>query len=72
MSRSRKAPVIGDKKDKRSKRAANKRVRKWIKGLDAGFKGYSVLKKIYDPYEIQDYQIDAFNDDTHKEKFSRK
>jgi hypothetical protein len=66
MSRSNKYPIFTDKKDKRSKRAANKRVRKWLKNIDSGFKGYEILKKIYDPYNIEDYKIEPINEEQYK------
>ena len=57
MSRSYKYPIYKDEADKRAKRLANKRIRKWFKTQEVGFKSNRIGKLLTNPYDISDYKI---------------
>lgn len=68
MSRSIKYPVFKDKANKYIKRLASKAVRR-AKNLE-NYKGYSYLKKLFDPYNISDYRF--FPIDENQEKIAKR
>lgn len=71
MSRSTKYPIWVDKKDKRSKRLSNKKLRKYLKTLSTGFKSSIIKKKLSNPYDICDWKFEPLNAED-KLKASRK
>jgi len=71
MSRSYKYPIWVDKKDRRSKRLSNKRLRQFLKTISIGFKSSIVKKKVSNPYDICDWTTDP-KDEQDKLKAKRK
>lgn len=55
MSRSYKAPVWKDRPGKRTKRASSKSIRRWLKGLDFGFKSSKQFKHQINQYDLIDW-----------------
>ena len=71
MSRSLKYPIYKDKANKSDKRLANKKIRRFLKKLEKGFKSINFFHKLYNSYNICDYKIDP-RDQEDKIKASRK
>lgn len=55
MSNSRKYPIWKDRANKYAKRAASRAVRR-CKDLE-NYKGYSYLKKLFNPWDISDWRF---------------
>ena len=64
MSRSyKKTPVFTPQSHKSDKRAANKKIRKFIKSVEQGFKSINFMHKLYDSWNIRDWRFFADTDE---------
>ncbi len=57
MGKSYRYPVFRDQPDKYMKRLSNKKIRKWLKKEDRGFKSRRQFKQQVDPYDISDWKF---------------
>jgi hypothetical protein len=58
MSKSyKKIAIFKDKAHKNNKRWANKRIRKFIKSVEVGFKSINFFHKLYNSWDISDWKI---------------
>jgi hypothetical protein len=64
MSRSyKKTAVFTDKAHKQDKRWANKRIRKFIKSAEQGFKSINFFHKLFNSWDIRDWKFYATTED---------
>jgi len=63
MGKSYRYPIFKDEPDKYMKRLSNKKIRKWLKKEDRGFKSKRQFKQQVDQYDIVDWKINPGNDD---------
>ena len=56
MGKSYRYPIFKDNPDKYMKRLSNKKIRKWLKKEDKGFKSKKQFKQQVDQYDIVDYK----------------
>lgn len=56
MSRSYKYPVYKDLPDKYYKHLSNKKIRKFARSLESGFKSTKLLKQLVNKWDICDYK----------------
>ena len=56
MGKSYRYPVFKDNPDKYMKKLSNKKIRKWLKKQDKGFKSRKQFKHQVDQYDIVDYK----------------
>jgi hypothetical protein len=56
MGKSYRYPIFKDEPDKYMKRLSNKKIRKWLKKEDKGFKSKKQFKHQVDQYDIVDWR----------------
>jgi hypothetical protein len=54
-----KTAIFKDKAHRNDKRWANKRIRKFIKSIEQGFKSTNFFHKLYNSWNISDWKIKA-------------
>jgi len=62
MGKSYRYPIFKDEPDKYMKRLSNKKIRKWLKKQDKGFKSKKQFKQQVDQYDIVDWKYVPDND----------
>ena len=74
MGKSYRYPVFKDEPDKYMKRLSNKKIRKWLKKQDRGFKSGKQFKHQVDQYDISDWRsiVDKYEDEDLYNKTRRK
>ena len=70
MSRSYKYPIFKDLPDKFYKRLSNKKIRKFLKTLEKGFKSTKLFKELVNKWDICDYKW--YPEDEEKLKIARR